>query len=208
MSNENVEYNKIQCNELLLGNEKTGYISLRSNVNEEADPSLVLSQGGDEGGDIIIGFKQGRPTLALFNESEKKGSIEIGFNDEGAPILRFFSGRDSTDIVTLGFNNSGSPSLYLSNSTENGETFINLSAEDDGSLYLTLSSQGETGGKIFLNTDSAGAGIMLSSEDRMESEKERWGIFMITDQERSALDAEGNNHFNVMRMSKKAGSEV
>ena len=212
MSNENVEYNEIRCNKLLLGNEETGYISLRGMLDEETDPGLVISQGGDKGGDIIIGFKEGRPTLALFNESGKKeGVIEIGFNNDGAPTLRFFSGEaedDSLDAVTLGFDSNGSPSLYLSKATEDGETFINLSAQDDGSLYLALSSSGATGGKIFLNTDDEGAGIMLSSEDRMEGEEERWGIFMVTDKERSTLDAEGSNRFNVIRTSKEADSEV
>lgn len=199
MENKNVEYNEIRCNKLIVGDRETGFVML-SVSKEERSPALTLSlTHEDHKAGVVIGFRDGAPTLGLINENgEKKGSIAIGFGDGELPTLTFYS-EDAADgkarNITLGVDDDGFPSLFLSAPSDKGRSIVNLGI-DDISSYLALIGRSVDGSNIVLRSSNEEAGIILTSSDRLKAEEEILGILLISNSEGSVINIEGVEHIN------------
>ena len=210
MSNENVEFNEIRCNKLILGNKKTGSISLRID-DKDGTPNLFLSGGDGEKG-IYIGFNNGNPVLSLVNtDGKKEGTIGLTFNDDSSPVFTLsMKGDDNEKVnaVRLGFGDDGDAVLRLSNGQDEDSGFVNLSVDDDGSIFLFLVNRNVKGGNIFFSVDKTDAGVAITSTDRMQNREAPWGLYIGTGINGSGIEVEGEKYFDRNRKDKEAGSEV
>ena len=208
MSDNNVKYDTIQANKLILGNEEDGFIELMV-TNVEGNISLgIISRDNSKGG-IVLGFYNGQPTIALLNRDDEKepvGAI-LSFNKEGLPVLRM-SGKSNSGAIILELRDNELPQLSLSGRTdgESDESAVHLGFNPDGDLHLLLSGEGIKGGNILLRADGDSAGVMLTSRDRIK-DGENWGVFMYSDPGESILDVEGENYINEPRENKEVDSE-
>lgn len=205
MENKNVEYNEIRCNKLILGDRKTGLVGLTVS-KEEGFPALALSlTREDHKASVVIGFKDGAPTLGLIDKNgDKTGTIEIGFDERKSPMLTFHN-KSAVDgdakHIKLGFDDNGFPMLYLSpGNKEIGS--VKLGA-DDVSSYLALIRRSINSGNIVLRSGDESAGIVVTSLDRLETEEEIFGILLFTNSEGSVLNIEGVEHINRTRTDKE-----
>ena len=210
MSDENVEFNEIRCNTLILGNKDTGTISLRID-DEDGTPNLFIS-GGDEEQGIYLGFNNDSPVLAFVNKNGKReGVIGLKFNDEGYPVLTLSRKRDENENVNevkLGFDESGDAVLRLSNGQNEDSAVVSLSVDDDGSIFLFLANRNVKGGNIFFSVDKTDAGIAITSTDRMQNRDAPWGLYIATGIDGSKLEIESKNYIDESRQNKEADSEV
>ena len=208
MKDENVEFNEIRCNKLILGNKETGTIIL-SIDEEDGTPKLGIFNDADSGTGISIGFSNGVPTLTFVNQDGKKcGIIRLTFNDKGFPVLHLFKERgENEDIneVRLGFDSNGENVLRLSNGQNEDRGFANLSVDENGRLSLMLVNRNIKGGNIIFRVDKTNAGIVMTSRDRMENEDAPWGLYIATDAEGSKLEVEGENYISESRKDKEIG---
>lgn len=208
MKDENVEFNEIRCNRLILGNKETGTIGLM--INEvDGTPSLMLFNDEDSGTGISIGFSNGVPFLSFVNtDGKKEGVIGISFNDEGFPVLTFSKrgdGNEKVNEIRLGFDNDGDAVLRLSNGQNEDSGFVALSVDKDGSPFLMLAHRNVKGGNIILSADKANAGMAITSTDRMENADAPWSVSISTGVEGSKLDVEGKNYISESRKDKEIG---
>ena len=208
MKDENVEFNEIRCNRLILGNEETGVIDLKID-EEDGTPKLGIFNDADSGKGIFIGFSDGVPTLSFVNKDGKEcGIIRLTFNDEGSPVFHLIKERDENEDVTeikLGINSDGDAVLRLSNGQNEDRGFVFLSADRDRSLSLMLVNRNIKGGNIIFGVDKANAGMLMTSTDRLKNEDAPWGVSIATGVEESKLEVEGKNYIDESRKDKENG---
>lgn len=215
MKDENVEFNEIRCNKLILGNEETGIIELGVST-DNGSTQLVISQR-DAKGRIYIDFDNGSPGLYIsYNEGGKlSGMVALSFNNEGFP--RFTLGgrieEDKVDnSISLELAEDASPRLSLIDDRNGRQSNILLGTGGNGRLYLSLANTGAEGGIIFLNTADDYASIGMSSSkqlaDEDKSSDERWGVLISNRSDGSEVSVEGEKFARVTRQNKKVDTEV
>lgn len=199
-NNENVEFNEVHCKKLVLGDEKTGFITLKVNGVEGVFTSLSVESSQDKNsGEVQIEFHNGIPRLRLANRAEdmNKGDIVLAFGKEGNPylLIEIEDGGKSEKSIMLGISVSGQPRLFLLNEEGEEDTSVSMGTYTDGSPFVMLVNENLDGGNIVLWTNDDGANISISSAERikksLENPKDAIGLLLASNKNASRLLIEG-----------------
>ena len=210
MKDGNVEFNEIRCNRLVIGNKETG-IAVLTLSKEDENPVLILSPGDAEEG-IVLGFKDGMPTLGLHTGDVRKNTalVELKLNKDGSPILSLSKkGNEDKGVseVNLGFNDNGDPRLCIYDRRSSKFKIIDMNIDNSGAISLTIMNREVEGGNFILRVDDESAIMVMSSEARRKIGEGSWGIVIGTGSEDSLIGIEGEEHVQVNRENNKENSE-
>lgn len=192
MANENVEFNEVRCNKLLLGNEETGFFQLSVN-SKEGNPVLEITPDDKtDSGKIIIQFQDGIPTLTLDNKDIGDGSsskIMLSFSDDGHALLFIVKAHDNNmrSFATLGVNPNDTSYLYLVNNKSKGSEIL-MQADDSKGAIVALTST-------------------VKREKTEKDNATRWGIVMMHTPQESVINVEGKQEIRASQKDTTEDSE-
>lgn len=210
MKDGNAEFNEIRCDRLVVGDKEKGFVVITVDEENEGPVLILSSKDANEG--IVLGFKDGVPTLGMHTMEAKKNTalVELKLNEEGIPMLNLSKkGNEDKSVseVNLGFNDNGDPRLFLSDRSGSKSKFIDMGIDDGGGIFLRIINREIEGGNFILRVDDDSAVMVMSSEARSKIGEGSWGIAIGTSSEESLIGIEGEEHVKRVPENKEENSE-